>query len=143
MTHRDEEGAAYRWALFATLAVMGAVLVSGAAVGFAVRGMPGLWGAVAGVGVAALSGLTTPAAMMLGYKKEPHVFASYVGASWLAKMVVIVVGLLALAQLDSLDRGTFGIIALVAVGATLVVDLLAVRRARISYTGSGADGSQS
>lgn len=143
MTHRDEEGAAYRWALFATLTVMGAVLVIGAAVGFAVRGTPGLWAAIAAVAVAAVSGLTTPAAMMLGYKKEPHIFASYVGASWLAKMVVIVVGLLALAQVDSLDRGTFGIIALVAVGATLVVDLLAVRRARISYTGSGADGSQS
>lgn len=133
----EEEGAAYRWAIRATVVVLGAIAVVGATVGAVVAEAAGVWGALAGVAVAAVSGLVTQAAMVMGYRKEPHVFATYVGGSWLAKMVLIVVGLLALAQVDALDRRTFGIVAVVAVIATLGIDMYAVRRARISYTGSG------
>jgi len=137
------EGAAYTWALRATAVVLGAIAVIGVAVGALVVGAPGVWGALAGVAVAAVSAVVTQGAMVLGYRKEPHVFATYVGGSWLAKMVVIVVGLLALAQVDALDRHTFGIVAVVAVIATLMVDVQAVRRARIPYTQSGTDQGHS
>lgn len=136
---KEAEGAAYRWAMQATGIVLGVIAIVGTVVGGIVAGAPGVWGALAGVAVAAISGLVTQAAMVLGYRKEPHIFATYVGGSWLAKMVVIVVGLLALAQVDALDRRTFGIVAVVAVVATLGVDLRAVKQARISYTGSGSE----
>ncbi len=136
---KEAEGAAYRWAMRATGIVLGVIAIVGTVVGGIVAGAPGVWGALAGVAVAAISGLVTQAAMVLGYRKEPHIFATYVGGSWLAKMVVIVVGLLALAQVDALDRRTFGIVAVVAVVATLGVDLRAVKHARISYTGSGSE----
>jgi len=136
---KEAEGAAYRWAVAATGIVLGAIVIVGGVIGGVVVGAAGVWGAVAGVAVAAVSGLVTQAAMVLGYRKEPHVFATYVGGSWLAKMVVIVVGLLALAQVDALDRRTFGIVAIVAVVATLAVDLQAVKKARISYTGSSSE----
>lgn len=135
----EAEGAAYRWALRVTGIVLGAIAIVGGVVGGIVAGAAGAWGAFAAVAVAAISGLVTQAAMILGYRKEPHVFATYVGGSWLAKMVVIVVGLLALAQVDALHRPTFGIVAIVAVVATLGVDLRAVKQARISYTGSSSE----
>lgn len=136
---KEAEGAAYRWAMRATGIVLGVIAIVGAVVGGFIAGATGVWGALAGVAVAAISGLVTQGAMVLGYRKEPHIFATYVGGSWLAKMVIIVVGLLALAQVDALDRRTFGIVAVIAVVATLAVDLQAVKRARISYTGSSSE----
>lgn len=140
---KDEEGAAYRWALRTTAFVLAGIAVLGAVIGALAVGAAGVWGALAAVAVAALSGLVTQGAMALGYRKEPHVFATYVGGSWLAKIVLIAGGLLSLAQVDAVDRRTFGIVALAGIGATLVIDLLAVRRARISYTGSSSGGGRS
>jgi hypothetical protein len=137
------EGRAYRWALVATGVTLGAIAVAGIAVGAAVRGTDGVWGALAGVAVAAVSGMVTQVAMIIGHRRDPLVFASIVAGSWLAKMLVVIVGLLLLGRVESVDRGTFGTVILVAVGATLAIDLFAVRRARISYTGSSSGGDRS
>jgi len=145
MATKDEvsEGGAYRWALVATGVTLGVIAVVGVAAGAAVRGTDGVWGALAGVAVAAVSGMVTQVAMIVGHRRDPLVFASIVAGSWLAKMLIIVVGLLLLGRVESVDRGTFGTVILVAVGATLAIDLFAVRRARISYTGSSSGGDRS
>lgn len=137
------EGGAYRWALVATGVALVVIGVAGVSIGAAVRGTDGVWGALAGVAVAAVSGMVTQVAMIVGHRRDPLVFASIVAGSWLAKMLIIVVGLLLLGRVESVDRGTFGTVILVAVGATLAIDLFAVRRARISYTGSSSGGDRS
>ncbi len=139
----DAEARTYRWALTVTgisLAVLGVASVAAAAVW---RGTDGVWAALAGVALAAISGMVTQGAMMVGHRREPTVFAGIVAGAWLAKMAVIVIRVLALSRVDAIDRATFGIVVLVGVAATLTVDLLAVRRGRVSYTGSSSDRDHS
>ncbi|NTV40184.1 MAG: hypothetical protein HGA51_09580 [Demequinaceae bacterium] len=127
------EGAAYWWALRVSAVSLAALAAVGGIVAGLARGSGGLWGALAGAGLAALAALVTQGAMVMGYRKAPHVFASIVGGSWLAKMVVIVGGMLALSSVASIDRASFGIVALAGIIGTLLIDLLAVRKARIPY----------
>lgn len=137
------EGDAYWWALRVSALSLTAVAVIGATTAGLLRGSGGLWGALAGAALAALAALVTQAAMVMGYKKAPHVFASIVGGSWLAKMVVIIGGLLALSSVSGVDRPSFGIVALVGIMGTLVIDLLAVRKARIPYAIPGSNSQDS
>ena len=137
------EGSAYRWALRVSALSLGVLAVAGAVVAGAMRGSSGVWGALAGVGLAALAALVTQGAMVIGYRRAPHVFASIVGGSWLAKMVVILVGMLALSRVDGVDRPSFGIAALVGIAVTLGIDVLAVRRARIPYALPGSKSQDS
>ena len=132
------EGDAYWWALRVSTVSLAALAVVGATAAGLVRGSGGLWGAIAGAGLAALAALVTQAAMVMGYKKAPHVFAAMVGGSWLAKMVVIVGGMLALNSVSGVDRASFGIVALLGVMGTLVIDLFAVRKARVPYADQGS-----
>lgn len=145
MTHDtgQSESHAYRWALVATGIVLSVIAVVGVALAAALRGADGVWSALAGVAVAAVSGMVTQVAMIAGHRREPLVFASIVAGAWLAKMVVIVIGLLLLGSIEGIDRGTFGTVTLVGVGATLAIDLCAVRRARISYTEPSSGGGRS
>lgn len=128
------EGEAYWWAIRATAVSLGVVAVLGAAVAGMVSGAPGVWGAVTGAALAALAALVTQGAMVWGYRRAPQIFAAIVGGSWLAKMVVIVVGMLLLSRVSTIDRPSFGVVAVVGIVVTLGIDVLAVRKARIPYT---------
>lgn len=145
MAHNGDESEshAYRWALSATGIVLAVIAVVSVAVAASLRGADGVWSALAGVAVAAVSGMVTQGAMIVGSRREPGVFASIVAGAWLAKMFVIVLGVLLLSRVESIERGTFGIVILVGVGATLAVDLIAVKRARIPYTGSSSSADRS
>jgi len=142
-TNDDAEARAYRWALTATGISLAAIAVVSAAAAAALRGPDGVWAALAGVALAALSGMVTQGVMIVGHRRDPAVFASIVGGAWLAKMSVIVVGVLLLSRVDGIDRSTFGIVVLIGVSATLAIDLFAVRRSRVSYTGSSSNGERS
>jgi len=142
----DDDGAesrAYRWALGVTGVVLAVIAVVSVAIAAPMRGTDGVWAALAGVAVAAVSGMVTQGAMLIAHRREPTVFASIVGGAWLAKMFVIVIGVILLGRMDGIDRGTFGTVTLVGVSATLAIDLFAVRRARISYTGASSGGDRS
>ena len=132
---KSAEGDAYWWALRVSAGSLAALAVLGGAAAWLLRGSGGLWGALAAVGIAALSGLVTQAAMIVGRRRDPVTFVGIVAGSWLVKMIVIVAAVLVLGRFDSVDRGTFGTVLLLGVGATLAVDMFAVRRARIPYTG--------
>ncbi len=136
---KSAEGDAYWWALRVSAVSLTVLAIVGVTAAGLVRGSGGFWGAIAGAGLAALAALTTQGAMVMGYKKAPHVFASIVGGSWLAKMVVIVGGMLALSSVSDVDRPSFGIVALAGIMGTLAIDLIAVRRARIPYAISGSN----
>lgn len=137
------EGAAYRWAMRTSAASLVVLAIIGVVAAGAMRGSSGIWGALAGVGLAAVAALVTQAAMLMGYTRPPQVFASIVGGSWLAKMVVILGGMLALSSVDGVDRPSFGIVALVSIAVTLGIDVIAVRRARIPYAVPGSSSQES
>ncbi len=139
----ESESRAYRWALVATAVALAVTAAVSVAVAAALRGTDGVWSALAGVAVAAVSGMVTQGAMVAGHRRDPLVFASIVAGAWLAKMFIIVIGVILLGRIEGIDRLTFGIVTLVGVGATLVIDLFAVRRARISYTAASSGGGRS
>jgi hypothetical protein len=141
--HNDAEARTYRWALAATGVSLAVLAVASVVAGVAWRGADGAWAALAGVALAAISGMVTQGAMMVGHRREPTVFAGIVAGAWLAKMFVIVIGVLALSRVAAIDRPTFGIVVLVGVTATLVVDVIAVKRGRVSYTGSSSNRDRS
>lgn len=139
----ESESRAYRWALTTTGIVLAVIAAVSVAVVASLRGTDGVWSALAGVAVAAVSGMVTQGAMIAGHRRDPMVLASIVAGAWLAKMFVIVIGVILLGRMEGIDRGTFGTVTLVGVGATLAIDMFAVRRARISYTGSSSGGDRS
>jgi hypothetical protein len=140
---KSAEGGAYWWALrVSAVSLVALAIVGGVAAGL-VRGSGGLWAALAAVGIAALSGLVTQIAMIVGYRREPTAFVGIVAGSWLAKMIIIAASVVLLKGVESVDRGTFGTVLLLGVGATLAIDMFAVRRARIPYTGSSSGGGRS
>lgn len=132
---RSAEVDAYRWALRVSATSLAALAIVAAAVAGLLVGSGGLWGALAAVGIAGLSGLVTQVAMVVGSRRDPVTFVGIVAGSWLAKMIIIVAAVLMLGGIDSVDRRTFGTVLLLGVGATLAIDMFAVRRARIPYTG--------
>jgi hypothetical protein len=137
------EGAAYRWALRTSAISLAVLAVAGVATAAAVRGADGAWGALVGVALAAVAGLVTQVAMVYGYRREPLVFASIVGGSWLAKMAVILVGMLALSGVSGIDKASFAIAALIGIVVTLGIDVMAVRAARIPYANTGSNSAES
>jgi fumarate reductase subunit D len=129
------EGGAYVWAFRISTVSLAALVIVGGTAAWLIRGSGGLWGALAAVGIAAVSGLVTQVAMIVGYRRKPTTFVGIVAGSWLAKMIIIAVSVILLKGVHGIDRGTFGTLLLLGVGATLAVDMFAVRRARIPYTG--------
>lgn len=100
-------------------------------VGLIWAGSPGMWGAVLGGVVGVIFCLTTVASMLLAEGRSPQYLAIAVLGGWLAKMVVILVILAVLRGQDFYDKvvlaGTLGAI----VVASLAIEMLAVRSARI------------
>lgn len=129
---------AYRRAMVWTAIAMAVLAVAGGAWGGAALGLPGVWAALAGAGVAGVSAVATQWAMLVGSRQRPEMFAVVVGGGWLAKMVVVVVAVVLLRQVESLPRAPFGWVVVVGLVATMVIDFLAVRAARVAYVDPGS-----
>ncbi len=134
----NEESLTYRRALRVTVIVIAALAVIAIPVGLFVAGGAGLVAAEIGVLVAALAGLTTQIAMVMAHQKAPHVLAAYVGGSWLAKMLVIVIALVILDGIDGFHKALFAGFMLTGVVATLVVDMWAIKSSRVPYVDEGS-----
>ena len=134
----NEESTTYRRALRITVIGIAALALIAIPVGLLVAGGAGLAAAEIGVGVAALSGLTTQVAMVIGHDRESHVMAAIIGGSWLLKMLIIVLALLVLQGVEGFHRELFAAFAVVGVLGTLAIDFWVIRRARIPYVDPGA-----
>lgn len=134
----NAETTTYRRALRATVIGIAVLAIVAVPVGLLVGGGAGLLAAEIGVAVAALSGVTTQVAMVVGHDREPHVMAAIVGGSWLLKMLIIIVALIVLSGIDGFHRGLFAGFAVAGVLGTLAVDFWVIRSARIPYVDPGA-----
>ncbi|GIG55311.1 hypothetical protein [Demequina activiva] len=134
----NEESVTYRRALRVTVIGIVALALIAVPVGLLVAGAPGLVAAEIGVAVAALSGLTTQLAMVIGHDREAHVMAGIIGGSWLLKMLIIIVALLLLQNVADFHKELFAAFAVVGVLGTLAVDFWVIRSARIPYVDPGA-----
>ncbi len=130
--------AVFRTALRDVLVLLGGLLVLGVAVGALVAGLAGVWGALLGVAVALVFSATTVWAMLRTVDASPATTAAVVMGSWLAKMVLLIVALVALRGADFYDRWVFAGVLLVGVIGSAVMDYRAVNRGRIPYVEPGA-----
>lgn len=133
-----EESRVYRSAMRATVILVVGLAVIAVPVGLLVADGTGLIAALVGVAVAALSGITTQVAMLVGHRQPPHVMAAYVAGSWLLKMIIIVVSLLLLSRIDDFHRELFAAFAVAGVLGTLGVDMWALRKGRVPYADPGS-----
>lgn len=109
----------------------GIITLAGIIVGLVVDGVAGLWGAGIGGVVGVIFCLTTVVSMRLAEGRSPQYLAIVVLGGWLAKMAVVIVILAVLQDMTFYNRyllvGTLVAIVL----ASLTIEMLAVRGARI------------
>lgn len=125
------EARVYRTALRRTGIGLGVLAVLAVAVGALVAGGRGVVAALVGVGVAALAGLTTQAAMSWGHKRSVDHMTMAVAGSWLLKMFFIVVALFLLQRIDGFHKELFAAFAVVGVVLTLAVDFWVLTKSRV------------
>ncbi|MFO7244793.1 MAG: hypothetical protein DIU73_007940 [Actinomycetes bacterium] len=124
---------AYRAAARASAVMLVVLLVVGGVVGWHQAGQSGLWSAVLGCSAAAVFTLSTQVAAIQGARKGAMGFVAAVSVTSVAKfLVIVIVGVVAL-QLDWLVRPLFGLMMLGGAVAGVVIDIVAVQRARIPY----------
>lgn len=116
--------------MVAGLAVLGSV------VGLLVAGLPGLWGALLGAGLAAFFSGVTVWSMSRTVGKDPTTTGAVVMGSWLGKMVVLVLVLVVLRGQDFYDRVVLFVVLLIGAIGSALLDYRAVRGARVPYVGS-------
>lgn len=104
---------------------------AGALVGWWVAGMPGVWGALMGAGIAALFMVGTALTMLLTADKPLHVASAAGVGGWLAKMVVVFVVLLLVRDRDFYSPGTFFVVLVLSILGSLTIEYVAMARARI------------
>ncbi|MCL3860447.1 hypothetical protein [Actinotalea sp. K2] len=127
--------AVFRRALRDVLVLVTVIAVVGIAAGAALRGTPGVWGALIGtVIVAVFSGSTVVAMLRTAGSSVTTASAALVG-TWIAKMLLLIVAIAVLRDLDFYDSGVLGVVVIVGVLGSVFVDFRAVSTGRVPYTG--------
>ncbi|WP_183418138.1 hypothetical protein [Microbacterium proteolyticum] len=116
--------------------VTAALLVAGAAVGFAVGGAPGLGSALAGVAVSAIFLAVTAISILVANRwyGDPlyvPIFFGIVLGGWLLKLILFIVAIAVLRGQDWVDLVVFYVALVISVLASLAVDVVVLMRMRI------------
>lgn len=119
------------------LVLVGVLTVLGIGVGALAGGMPGVWGAVIGVGVALVFSGSTVLAMLATAGSSITAASGALVGTWIAKMLVLVVVLAILRDQDFYHRGVFVVVVLVGVLGSVLLDYRAVSRGRVPYIEPG------
>lgn len=125
--------AVFRRALRDVLVLLAVLLVLGLVVGGLAAGLPGVWGALIGWGLAVVFSTTTIVAMIRTVRSSPAAMAGVVMGTWLAKVLVVVVVLAVLRPLDFYSAPVLGALLAVAVVGSAVLDYRAVTLGRVPY----------
>lgn len=137
---QDPTAAVFRRALRDTAALLAALTVLGVGIGALVAGLPGVWGALIGVGLALVFSGTTVLAMLRTLRSSPNTMAAVVMGTWLAKVLVVVVVLALLRDHDFYSRGVLAAVLALGVVGSAVLDFRAVSTGRVPYVEPGAPG---
>lgn len=129
----DPTAVVFRRALRDTVVLLVTLTVLGVGVGALVAGLPGVWGALVGVGLAAVFSGTTVVAMLRTLHSSPTTMAAVVMGTWLAKVLVVVVVLAVLRDMEFYSRGVLAAVLAVGVVGAAVLDFRAVSTGRVPY----------
>jgi hypothetical protein len=133
--------AVLRRALRGMLVLVLVVAVGGSAIGWALEGMPGVWGALIGAGVALVFSGTTVLSMLRTADASAATTGVVVLGAWLVKMVLLVVLLAVLDGMTFYDREVMVVVVLVAVLGSVHLDYRAVATGRVPYVEPSSPGT--
>ncbi len=135
-----EVSAVFRRALRDMVVLVAACVVVGAGVGYLVAGMPGVWGALIGAGIALVFSGTTTLSMLTTSAAAPGRMMAVIMGTWLGKLAVVIVVLAILRGMDFYDRYVLAAVVAVAVIGSALLDYRAVAQGRVPYVTPGEPG---
>lgn len=124
-------------ALRGMLVLLGVLTIVGGGLGWWLAGTSGLWGALLGAGLVLLFSGTTVVSMLRTAHSSPQTMAAVVMGAWLAKVLVVLVVLAVLRGMDFYSKPVLGVVVLVGVLGSAVIDYRAVTRGRVPYVEPG------
>ena len=130
----------FRRGLIWSAVAIAIVAAIGCAIAYLASGMPGLWSALAGAGVAAIFGLGTQAVALLTVRRDPLVFVGAVAASSMVKILLVIVAAMVAQSIDALVRPAFGATLLAGALAAIIIDIIVFQRGRIPYVSPPPSG---
>lgn len=122
-----------RTVLIATGVLTVVLAVVGGGIGFAVAGTDGLFSALVGTAVAILFAVISVASLMAAMKLTAVGFLATIMGTWLLKMALFVVSLLALRQADFVQPLVLFLSLVVAIVGTVLIDVVVVYRSRLGH----------
>lgn len=137
-----EAAAVFRRALRDMVVLVVGVAVLGSLVGYLVAGLPGVWGALIGAGIALVFSGATTLSMLKTSGTAPGTMMAVIMGTWLGKLAVVIVLLAVLRGMDFYDRYVLAVVVAVAVIGSALLDYRAVAHGRVPYVtpaGSGTD----
>jgi hypothetical protein len=136
----DAVASVFRTALRDMLLLLGVLAVLGIGLGYLVAGLPGVWGALIGIGLALLFSGTTVVSMLLTARSPATTMAAVVMGAWLAKVVVLIAVLVLIRDEDFYHRGVLAVVLFAGVIGSALLDLRAVRGGRVPYVAPVPEG---
>lgn len=130
-THPD---AALRAALRYGVAGLVVLVVVSAALGSVIAGLSGLWGALIGSAIGGFFILTTAALVLFSAKLESGIQGMVMLASWVGKLLVVMIVVAVLKQFDFYSRGALFLTVVAALLIVLGAETYGLLRQRIPIT---------
>lgn len=115
------------------------IALVGLVVGFVVDAWAGFFGALLGVIAALVFTVTTALSMLYALHKPPSILAGLVLGAWLGKMVVLIAMLAVIQNMTFYNKIVFAVVLLVAVLASMAIDVRAVLTGRVPNVQTGSD----
>jgi hypothetical protein len=137
---RDAVASVFRTALRDMLLLLAVLTVLGIGLGYLLAGLPGVWGALIGIGLALLFSGTTVVSMLVTARAPATTMAAVVMGAWLAKVVVLIAVLVVIRDEDFYHRGVLAAVLFAGVIGSALLDLRAVRGGRVPYVTPLEDG---
>ena len=122
-----QQGKVYRKALRDSALLVTALLMVGSVVGWWLTGMPGVWGAVIGAGIAVVFCGATIGSMLATVNSSPLTMGAVVFSVWIGKLLVLGAVMLVLRDRDFYHSGILVAVLFTAVVGSALLDFRAVQ----------------
>ena len=135
-----EDALVYRTAARWSAVALVIIAVVGVVLGALIEGRRGVVSALAAVLVAVVFSLTTQIAAWQGARRGPMAFVTWVAGTWLLKFILVLAAVIAAQHQDWIVKPLFGAVLLGGTVAALIIDIMAVVKARIPYVRPDVSG---
>ncbi len=116
-----------------------ALVVVSAVLGSIIAGMAGLWGALIGSAIGGFFILTTAALVLFSAKLESGIQGMVMLASWVGKLLVVMIVIAVLKQFDFYSRGTLFLTVIAALLIVLGAETFGLLRQRVPVIATPGD----